>query len=239
MSEQDNGGPAEETQESTEQVAEDSATPENENENSVAGDSESDAEPNPEQIAAGVKRRSILAGVLGAAVGAIPAIIASVFFLDPLIKKWFPKKSTKGGADAGVEKDAEGRILLGVTLDSLPEDGTPQSYTVYDDIVNAWNKFPNQPIGTIWLRRIKDAEPPVLAFSSICPHLGCAVEHRKGEGDFYCPCHTSSFDLDGKKNNEIPPRAMDTLEIKITDGNKLWLEYKEYRGATSEQVEVS
>jgi menaquinol-cytochrome c reductase iron-sulfur subunit len=197
------------------------------------------SEESAEQVAAGVKRRSILAGALGALVGAVPAVIATIFFFDPLIKKWFPKKKDKTGADAGVEKDSDGRILLSVTLDSLPEDGTPQSYTVYDDIVNVWNKFPNQPIGTIWLRRIEGAEPPVLAFSSICPHLGCAVEHRKGEGDFYCPCHTSSFNLDGKKNNEIAPRDMDTLAVKITDGNKLWLEYKEYRGATSEQVEVS
>ena len=126
-----------------------------------------------------------------------------------------------------------------MTLDALPADGSPLSYTVYDDIVNAWNKFPNQPIGTIWLRRIEGAQPPVLAFNSICPHLGCAVEHRKGEGDFFCPCHRSSFNLEGKKNNEIPPRGMDQLEIKITDANKLWLAYKEYRGATSKQVEVS
>ena len=204
-----------------------------------SSDAQDAAKDCPAADPAGIKRRGILAGILGGLVGAIPAVIASIFFLDPLIKKWFPKQPGEAAVSSGVVKDAEGRIRLDVTLEALPQDGTPQSYTVFDDIVNVWNKFPNQPVGTIWLRRMQGATPPVLAFSSICPHLGCAVEHRKGENDFFCPCHTSSFELNGSKKNDIPPRAMDKLEVTITDGNILWLDYKEYRGATSEQVEVS
>ena len=177
----------------------------------------------------------VLAAGIGGLVGLIPAVTGLLFFLDPLLRK---KAAGNGDAKTGgVVKDAEGRILLDVSLDALPEDGTPQRYTVHDDIVNAWNKLPNQPIGSIWLRRIDSATPPVIAFSTICPHLGCSVDYRATEGDYYCPCHTSAFKLDGTALNDIPPRAMDELEVKVT-GNHIWLKYQEFRGAIQEKVEV-
>ena len=163
----------------------------------------------------------LMAAGVGALVGIVPAAIGGLFFLDPLVRK----------RDSG---DGDGFIETDLVLDALPADGTPVRYTVRDDLVNAWNMFPDQPIGAAWLRRIQDQ---VLAFSTVCPHLGCDVEHRAGEGDFYCPCHTSAFDLDGKPLNAIPPRAMDTLEATVKDG-RIWLKYEQFRGATSEKVPV-
>ena len=156
-----------------------------------------------------------------------------LFFLDPLLRK----KPQQEPGSGGVVKDEEGYILLDVTVDDLPADGTPQRFTVRDDIVDAWNKFPNQPIGSVWLRRISSATPPVIAFNTICPHLGCSVDHRPAEGDFYCPCHTSAFTLDGTPTNDIPPRAMDDLHVKVT-GSQVWLKYQAFRGAIQEKVEV-
>ena len=162
-----------------------------------------------------------MAAGVGALVGIVPAAIGGLFFLDPLLRK-----RGKGEGDGFIETD--------LVLDALPEDGTPIRYTVRDDLINAWNMFPDQPIGSAWLRRIQDQ---VLAFNTVCPHLGCAVEHRPSEGDFYCPCHTSAFDMNGEPLNVIPPRAMDTLEAEVRDG-RIWLKYQEFRGATSEKVPV-
>ena len=185
---------------------------------------EGDASP-PEE--SGEPRRGFfvqfLAGALGALVGLVPASLGGLFFLHPLIKG-------RGDKDG----DGSGFIPLGVKADGLSDDGTPQRYTVYDDVVDAWNKFPNQPIGSVWLRKI---EGQVIAFNTICPHLGCAIEHRTAENDFYCPCHTSEFGLDGEKRNPIPPRGMDGLEVKIENGEIL-IKYQNFRAATEEQVPV-
>ncbi|NQV28028.1 MAG: Rieske (2Fe-2S) protein [Rhodopirellula sp.] len=175
----------------------------------------------------GTPRRNFVAEFMavavGAVVGIVPAAIGGLFFLDPLVRK-------RAGSGTG-----DGFVKTDLILDALPEDGTPIRYTVRDDLINAWNLFPDQPIGSAWLRRIQDQ---VLAFNTVCPHLGCAVEHRPSEGDFYCPCHTSAFDLDGKPLNVIPPRGMDTLEADVRDGGRIWLKYQEFRGATSEKVPV-
>jgi menaquinol-cytochrome c reductase iron-sulfur subunit len=176
-----------------------------------------------------------LAVAIGGLVGLVPAAIGGLFLLDPLIRKGAPP--APGGAEGEGENPVvkeNGFLRLTLGIDGLPSDGTPVRYTVHDDIVNVWNKFPNQPVGAVWLRRIQDQ---VLAFSTVCPHLGCDVEHRSGEGDFYCPCHTSAFDLDGAPLNKIPPRAMDTLEAEVRDG-RIWLKYEQFRGATSEKVLV-
>lgn len=180
----------------------------------------------------------LMAAAIGGLVGIVPAVLGGLFFLDPLFRKG-PKQGDgaagEGAGDNPVVKDEQGFLRLTLGVDALPPDGTPVRYTVHDDIVNVWNKFPNQPIGSVWLRRIQDQ---VLAFNTVCPHLGCAVEHRSGEGDFYCPCHTSAFDLEGKPLNVIPPRAMDTLEAEVREGGRIWLKYQEFRGATSEKVPV-
>ena len=176
------------------------------------------------------------AAAIGAIVGIVPAITGTLFFLDPLLRK---KESSdaEDGESSGVDKDEGGYINMGINLGALPEDGSPQLFTVFDDKVDAWNKFLNPPIGSIWLRR--DEAGQVKVFNTVCPHLGCSVEYRQGEGDFFCPCHTSAFNLDGDKQNEIPPRGMDKLEFKTKgDDNEIWVKYQNFRAAEKEQIPV-
>lgn len=175
--------------------------------------------------AASVRRRGIVAGLLGAIVGIVPVIPCIAFFLDPLIRK---KKSK--GEDNRVEA---GKFVRVAALDALPDDGTPKLFTVYQDVVDAWNKFPNQAMGSVFLRKLKDGT--ISCFNQTCPHLGCAVNYRGAEKDFFCPCHTSAFNLEGEKINAIPPRGMDPLKTKIEDGQIL-IEYKKFQGATSERI---
>lgn len=172
---------------------------------------------------------SLLAGTLGVAVGLIPAVTGVLFLLHPLVRK--------GQGEEGAD---DGFVKLSTTLDGLPADGTPQLDKVLSDKVDAWNKFLDQPVGAVYLRRLPestDGGPQVVAFNTRCPHLGCAVEYRSGEQDFFCPCHTSAFELDGTKKNVIPPRNLDSLEVKI-EGNEIWVKFQNFRATTAEKIPV-
>ncbi|HEY3356097.1 MAG TPA: Rieske 2Fe-2S domain-containing protein [Polyangia bacterium] len=44
------------------------------------------------------------------------------------------------------------------------------------------------------LRRDRDG---VAAFSTVCPHMGCAVAWEEAAREFVCPCHAARFAADG------------------------------------------
>jgi Rieske Fe-S protein len=129
-------------------------------------------------------------------------------------------------------------IDLDVDPDSLNE--TPRLVTVYTDIEDAWNKFINQPIGTVWLRKI---DGNISCLSSVCPHLGCSVDFRQSDGEYFCPCHTSAFELDGQKKNKIPPRGMDDLEVRVATDKKtgkkiVQVKYARFRSGPTKRIPV-
>lgn len=174
----------------------------------------------------------LLTGFLSFLLVAIPSTIGGIFFLDPLLRG----RKTKDGGAGGLDDF----IKLPVTTDSIPADGTPVAVTVRTDQVDAWNLFRDVPVGSIWVRKNDQGKPVV--FNSVCPHLGCSVNHRRDENDFYCPCHTSAFSLDGEKMNDVPPRGMDTLEIMAaTDGTpdeagkELWVKFQNFKRGTVEK----
>jgi menaquinol-cytochrome c reductase iron-sulfur subunit len=190
--------------------------------------------PLAEAPSAGGPRRNFLAKalalVIGGAIVILPTAAGLAFFLDPLLRK----RGSAGCAEA--RRDAEG--FLPVTpLAAIPSDGRPQIFTVYDDTIDAWNKFANQPVGRVFLRRLPDGA--VTAFNVRCPHLGCAVDYRPSQNDYLCPCHMSAFDLDGQKRNEIPPRNLDSLDVKIKDKHEVWVRYQVFKAGTPDRIVVS
>lgn len=210
------------------------STAESPNESDESSVEETDEAAGDDESARRAFLTQVLAGTIGAVVGLVPVLSGLVFFLDPLIRG--DRSGDDQGAGSGVVKDGEGYIKLPVTRSLLPSDGTPQQVTVEDDLVDAWNKFPKVPIGSVWL--VRSESGTVTAFSTICPHLGCAVEFRGARSDFYCPCHLSAFKLDGTKDNPIPPRDMDKLAVKPDTGEEIWVQYKNFRGGISEKVEI-
>ncbi len=74
----------------------------------------------------------------------------------------------------------------------------------------------------------KDAQGTMAVLSAICPHMGCTVAWRDGEHDFYCPCHGSVFDADGKHVSGPAPRGLDPLPNKVEDG-KLLVKFEYFR----------
>jgi menaquinol-cytochrome c reductase iron-sulfur subunit len=173
----------------------------------------------------------ILAFCIGGLILIVPLASGLALFFDPLFRR---NRRSSGGQDA--RRDAEGFLRV-ASLASLPENGHPQIFTVYDDLVDAWNKFGNQPVGRVFLRKLPDGS--VTAFNVRCPHLGCAVDYRSSQNDYFCPCHMSAFNLDGQRENEIPPRGMDALAVKIKHGTEVWVRYQVFKAGAPDKIAVS
>ena len=156
------------------------------------------------------------AAAISVLLGAIPAGLGLGFLLDPLMRD-------RSGADSapdpdGVQKDADGFIDLKVTVSSLPEDGTPVSVKVLDDRVDAWNKIPNVPIGTVWLRRTEAGE--VMAFNTICPYPVSTWSQARpchAEESCFGVCHQVQTYLCGKGKRNLGSLAGNRRHIPDAD----------------------
>ena len=150
----------------------------------------------------------------------VPAVVGIVAFLNPLR-----------------EKSQSGRFMRLASLDMLPEDGTPRKVPVIADRADAWNVYPEEPIGAVFLRRNSDG---VSALQVICPHAGCSIDfqHTPSGGKFFCPCHMANFDLAGKRTDITPPspRDMDTLEVEIRNQNEVWVMFQTFDVGTAKKV---
>jgi menaquinol-cytochrome c reductase iron-sulfur subunit len=150
-----------------------------------------------------------------------PAGVGILAFLNPL-----RQKSRSGG------------FMRLATLEAVPEDGTPQKFAVIADRTDAWNIFPSEPIGAVYLRRAGKGK--IEALQVICPHAGCSitVESTKDGKRFFCPCHSASFDIAGKRTDATSPspRDMDSLEVEIRDKNEVWVKFQKYSTGIASKV---
>ena len=96
-------------------------------------------------------------------------------------------------------------------------EGAPVRVVLRGERSDAWTTARNEELGAAWLVRRGDE---VVAFSTECPHLGCAVDHEKGKG-FTCPCHDSLFADDGARVSGPSDRGLYTLAAKVEDGRVL------------------
>ena len=170
-------------------------------------------------------RRGFLAVLLGLAALTPPLLIGIFSYLNPLR-----------------QKGQAGRFFRIATLDALPEDGTPRKFPVITDRKDAWTIFPNEPIGSVFLRRTDDAAAKtevIQALCVICPHAGCFISYDEKNNRFLCPCHTANFDLAGRRTDaqSQSPRDMDVLdEVEIRNGNEIWVKFQNFRTGSSQKV---
>jgi menaquinol-cytochrome c reductase iron-sulfur subunit len=167
-------------------------------------------------------RRGIVAKAIAALVGAVavgvPAVAGLVSFLNPLRIK-----------------SQAGQFLRLTSLETLPEDGTPRKFPVILDRTDAWNRFPQEPVGAVFLRRVKDK---VEAIHVVCPHAGCFVVYEPAKNIYFCPCHNGSFDLTGKRLDQSSPspRDLDTLEVELRNKTEVWVKFQNFRTGTPQKV---
>ena len=150
----------------------------------------------------------------------VPAAVGIAAFLNPLR-----------------QKSQSGQFMRLASLDTLPDDGTPQKASVIADRVDAWNTYPKEPVGAVFLRRTGGE---VAALQVICPHAGCSIDFAASAdgGKFFCPCHQASFDLAGKRTDRTSPspRDMDTLDVEIRNNSEVWVKFQTFGVGTASKV---
>jgi Rieske Fe-S protein len=184
--------------------------------------------PAPDYLTPPAPRRNFLAQfaavVIGGVAGLIPMAVGLATFINPLRKSVKAKLQPSGSDAQGFYKVA--------TLDSL--SATPQAFKIIADRKDAWNTFPKDAIGTVYLSRVGENE--VRAFNSTCPHAGCMVDWRAAKKEYHCPCHNSSFEADGTRDPKSPSaRDLDSLEVKIDDDGAVFVKYQDFKTGEKEK----
>lgn len=189
------------------------------------------AKQHPETRPPEDRRRFIaLATTLTAGAVAVltPLAVGVATFLAPLSRK---------------RRSPQVRVAL---LSQTPDDGLPRYFPVSVDRQDAWNRYPDQRVGAVYLVRAPGAAAPI-AFTAKCPHAGCFIGYTMGDNYFQCPCHTSAFNLDGTRvhgDAEVAPRGMDKLpvelrEVRADDGEtvtEVWVKFIDFLTGRKEQI---
>jgi menaquinol-cytochrome c reductase iron-sulfur subunit len=159
--------------------------------------------------------------VIGGALAVVAPLAGLTVLLDPL-----RRKSQAGGA------------VRVASLAAVPDDGVPRKFPVLATYQDAWNRTPNVPVGAVYLQRAKGEA--VRALNVVCPHAGCFVDYRAAEGCYLCPCHNSTFALDGKVlNPKSPsPRGLDDLPVEVRGNGEIWVTFQNFRPGEKERIPV-
>jgi len=178
-------------------------------------------EPQPQPDRRGFLKQA-LAAVLTAVAALIPVGVGVAVATDPLRRK-----------------AAVGNDVRVTRLDALPADGTPRRFPVIAAKTDAWNKSEAAPIGAVYLRRTSDDK--VEALNVVCPHAGCAVDFDAGNAQFLCPCHKSSFKVDGSLANphSPSPRGMDSLAVRVDEDGIVWVTFQNFLAGRPDKVPVA
>jgi Rieske Fe-S protein len=136
-------------------------------------------------------------------------------------------------------KSAQSAFIQVTSLQSLPDDGLPQKFVVISSHVDAWNRTPAIPIGAVYLRRT--GPKSVQALNVVCPHAGCFVDFVTARKGYRCPCHNSSFAVDGKVDDpkSPSPRALDELEVEIRNDSEVWVRFQNFVAGHAEKIPVT
>lgn len=122
-------------------------------------------------------------------------------------------------APARLRTVAEGEDFLDVIGVDEILAGHPLRVVLRADRQDAWATFRNVEAGAAWL--LKNEDGSVVAYSTSCPHLGCAVGYSDKSALFECPCHDGVFDKEGQVVSGPSPRPLDRLETRVEGGRIL------------------
>jgi Rieske Fe-S protein len=157
--------------------------------------------------------------IIGGIVGVVPLLSGLLVVFDPLRRK-----------------SAGSRTVRVANLSALPEDGVPRKFPVISSRVDAWTKTSATAIGAVYLRREKGR--PVEALNVVCPHAGCFVDYVPARQGYLCPCHLSTFALNGQIDDpkSPAPRGLDPLEVEIRGQGEVWVTFQNYRAGESKRI---
>lgn len=169
-------------------------------------------------------RRNFITRAAAIVIGGLIALVAPLaglfVFLDPL-----RRKTEIGGA------------VRVTSLHALPENGEPRKFSIQREQVDIWNRTPDVPVGAVYLQRFGDKQ--VRALNAKCPHAGCFVNFKGGPSNYHCPCHDSTFAVDGRilDPKSASPRGLDELQVEIR-GTEVWVRFQNFRPGVTAKIPV-
>jgi menaquinol-cytochrome c reductase iron-sulfur subunit len=167
----------------------------------------------------------ILVGVLGGALGVALMAPSVVALLDPL-----RRRRQKAESETPRVKVAETSEIPNLDAGAPPL----RAAVVASGLRDAWNRLDNTKLGSVFLGKRSGA---LSCLSATCPHAGCGIDFDDKRQKFVCPCHNSTFDIDGKREDGPSPRDMDKLEV-VVDGDGVYCLFQRFRLAVSGKVPV-
>ncbi len=174
------------------------------------------------------ERRTALRAVGGMILSALGfALLAPsfLFLADPLYRR---RRRGKATATRVVVAQVE-------QIPDLDAGATPlRAPAVAVGIRDAWNRLDSTKLGSVFLGKQRGA---LTCLSSACPHAGCGVDFDEKQRQFVCPCHNSTFALDGRRQSGPAPRDMDRLDVSI-EGDTVYCLFQRFRPATAKKVPV-
>jgi ubiquinol-cytochrome c reductase iron-sulfur subunit len=162
------------------------------------------------------KRRFLTAAT--SVVGAVGAGFVAV----PFIASWMPSERAKNAGapvEADISKLEEGRMMI-VEWQSKPVWIVRRSRQMLDSLPKLIDNLRDpdsenadqQP--EYAKNDTRSRKPEILVLVGICTHLGCSPSYRPeiapadlGDdwmGGFFCPCHSSKFDMAGRVYTGVP-----------------------------------
>lgn len=123
------------------------------------------------------------------------------------------------------EEKVAGPVRIASLRDLQP--GRPTRVDVVATEHDAWSRMDGVRRGAVWLVRGATGDE-VTAFSTVCPHLGCAIDAGPAGDGFVCPCHGSAFALDGRRVAGPSPRGMDELDV-LVKGDDVAVVYRRFK----------
>ena len=101
-----------------------------------------------------------------------------------------------------IPPEAEESTAASVTLEFGPDEIPPNGARQF--------RFGNTP-GLL----VRTDSGELRAFSALCTHLGCIVQHRGDIGHIWCACHNGHFDLNGINLSGPPPRPLERFAVNV------------------------
>jgi ubiquinol-cytochrome c reductase iron-sulfur subunit len=162
------------------------------------------------------KRRFLTAAT--SVVGAVGAGFVAV----PFLASWMPSERAKNAGapvEADISKLEDGRLMI-VEWQSKPVWIVRRSQQMLDSLPKlndnlrdpASENVDQQP--EYAQNEVRSRKPEILVLIGICTHLGCSPTFRPdiapadlGDdwlGGFFCPCHSSKFDMAGRVYQGVP-----------------------------------
>jgi menaquinol-cytochrome c reductase iron-sulfur subunit len=143
-------------------------------------------------------------GFFTALIYGLGGLMSAALLLPAAAYLLFPARSKK-----------QGQWIDVADIGSLPLNA-PEEKVFRRTRVDGWKVTSEKT--TVWV--VKKSDQEVVAFAPQCTHLGCAYHWVEETKEFLCPCHTSTFSIDGKVLTGPAPRPLDRYEVKL-DGTKL------------------